>query len=63
VVKALCYKDPSGRSIPYGYTQPVTETSTRSRIIIFLGSKAAAGALDRQTNAISEQIVYTMRDP
>jgi hypothetical protein len=36
--------DPSGRTRPWGFTQPLTEMSTRSIKIMFLGSKAAASA-------------------
>jgi hypothetical protein len=32
--------NPSGRIWPWGFTQPVTEMSTRSRQIMFLGSRA-----------------------
>jgi hypothetical protein len=38
VVKALCYKS-EGSEFETGFTQPLAEMSTRSRKIIFLGSK------------------------
>jgi hypothetical protein len=52
VVKVLCYKPEVTGSRPkemndfyqLGFTQPLTEMSTRSIKIMFLGSKAAAGA-------------------
>jgi hypothetical protein len=36
--------NPSGRTRPWGFTQPLTEMSTRRIKIMFLGSKEAAGA-------------------
>jgi hypothetical protein len=44
VVKALCYKPEGSGFEALGFTQPLTEMSTRSIKIMFLGSKAAAGA-------------------
>jgi hypothetical protein len=46
-----------------GFTQPLTELSTRSRKLMFLGSKARPERKADNLTAIYEPIVLTMWDP
>jgi hypothetical protein len=46
-----------------GFTQPLTEFITRSRKIIFLGSRAGPVRKSNNLTAICEPIVYTMWNP
>jgi hypothetical protein len=51
---------PSGRSRPLGFTQPLTEMSTKNRKIMFLSSKERPVRKADNLTAICEPIVYTM---
>jgi hypothetical protein len=50
-------------SFQLGFTQPLTEMSTRSRKIMFLGSRARSVRRADNPTAACEPIVQTMRDP
>jgi hypothetical protein len=53
----------SGRTGPWGFTQPLTEISTKSRQIMFLGSRAQPVRRADNSTAICEAIFYTTWDP
>jgi hypothetical protein len=55
--------NPSGRTMALGFTQSLTEMSTRSRNIMFLGSKVRLVRRADKFTAICEPILYTMWDP
>jgi hypothetical protein len=48
---------------PSGFTQPLTQISTKGRKVMFLGSKARPVRRADNLPAICELIVYTMWDP
>jgi hypothetical protein len=56
--------NPSGRTRPWGwFTQPLAEMSTRSRKIMFLGSRARPVRRTDNLSTTCEPIVQTMWDP
>jgi hypothetical protein len=52
--------NPSGRTMALGFTEPLTEMSTRSRKIMFLGSKTRPMRRGSNLIAICKPIVWTM---
>jgi hypothetical protein len=60
----LNWPNPSSRTRPQGFTQPLTEMSTRNiKIIMFLGSEVQPVRRADNLTTINEPIVQTMWDP
>jgi hypothetical protein len=63
VIEFFNLPNPSSRTMALGFTQPLTELSTRSTKIIFLESKVRSVHRADNLTTICEPIVYTMWDP